>query len=319
MDFDPQSGMMKCQSCGRTEAVPASTSVLVAHALEDALKHVTPLSAEALEVTCDGCGSVVVFEPPEVAGACSFCGMMIVAQPKAADPMIAPDCVLPVKVTKDAAQKEVREWIATRWFAPNALQKMAQQEGIAGVYLPFWTYAADTASQYSGARGVHYWETEYFTTQDSNGNQVQQSRQVMRTAWSGASGQVARKFSDVLVPATKSVNEQRLDALEPWDLPSLCAYEPAYLAGFKAQRYQIELPEGFEKAKQVMERQIEQDVRRDIGGDEQRIDGVQTLTSNANVPAFAAAGVDRRVPVSREGFSGSGERSHRRGAGREAV
>jgi ribosomal protein S27E len=280
MDFDPQSGMMKCQSCGRTEAVPTSAATLVAHALEDALKHVKPLSAEALEVTCDGCGSVVVFEPPEVAGACSFCGMMIVAQPKAADPMIAPDGVLPVKVTKDAAQKEVREWIATRWFAPNALQKMAQQEGIAGVYLPFWTYAADTESQYSGARGVHYWETEYFTAQDSNGNQVQQSRQVMRTAWSGASGQVARKFSDVLVPATKSVNEQRLDALEPWDLPSLCAYEPAYLAGFKAQRYQIELPEGFEKAKLVMERQIEQDIRRDIGGDEQRIDGVQTLTSN---------------------------------------
>ena len=29
-----------------------------------------------------------------------------------------------------------------------------------------------------------------------------------------------------------------------------------------------------------MERQIEQDVRQDIGGDEQRIDGVRTLTSN---------------------------------------
>src|SRR5580704_12413685 len=110
MDFDPQTGMMKCQSCGRTEAVPASTATMMAHALDDALKHMTPLSEGALEVNCDGCGSVVVFEPPEVAGACSFCGAMIVAQPKAADPMIAPDAVLPVKVTKDAAQKEVREW-----------------------------------------------------------------------------------------------------------------------------------------------------------------------------------------------------------------
>ena len=83
----------------------------------------------------------------------------------------------------------------------------------------------------------------------------------------------------MLVPATKSVNESRLDALEPWDLPALCAYEPAYLAGFKAQRYQVDLPAGFEKAKQVMERTISQDVRRDIGGDEQRIDRVQTATS----------------------------------------
>jgi ribosomal protein S27E len=280
MDFDPQTGMMKCQSCGRTDAVPTSTMAVTAHPLEDALQHVTPLSAQALEVHCDGCGSVVVFEPPEVAGACSFCGAMIVAQPKAADPMIAPDAVLPVKVTKDVAQKEVREWISTRWFAPNALQKMAQQEGIAAVYLPFWTYAADTASQYMGARGVHYFETEYFTTTDSNGNQVQESREVMRTAWSPASGQVARRFDDVLVPATKSVNEARLNALEPWDLPSLCAYEPAYLAGFKAQRYQVELPAGFEKAKQAMEQTISQDIRRSIGGDEQRIDHVDTATSN---------------------------------------
>ncbi len=281
MDFDPQTGMMKCRSCGRTEAVPeAAVTTIVAHALDDALKHMTPLSAEALEVNCDGCGSVVVFEPPEVAGACSFCGAMIVAQPKAADPMIAPDAVLPLKVTKDAAQKEVGGWISSRWFAPNALQKMAQQEGIAGVYLPFWTYAADTQSQYTGARGVHYWETEYFTTTDGNGNQVQESRQVMRTAWSNASGEVSRRFDDVLVPATKSVNEVRLNALEPWDLPALCAYDPAYLAGFKAQRYQIELPAGFEKAKVVMEHTISNDVRKNIGGDEQRIDRVQTATSN---------------------------------------
>jgi ribosomal protein S27E len=280
MDFDPQSGMMKCQSCGTTQAVPEVTTPVVSHPLEDALQHVTPLSALALEVNCDGCGSVVVFEPPEVAGACSFCGAMIVAQPRAADPMIAPDAVLPVKVTKDAAQKEVREWISTRWFAPNALKKMAEQEGIGAVYLPFWTYAADTQSRYTGERGVHYWVTEYYTTTDNNGNSVQQSRQVMQTAWSPVSGQVARNFDNVLVPATKAVNEKRLNALEPWDLPALCAYEPEYLAGFKAQRYQVDLPAGFEKAKAIMEVAISQDVRQDIGGDEQRIDRVATQTSN---------------------------------------
>jgi hypothetical protein len=102
----------------------------------------------------------------------------------------------------------------------------------------------------------------------------------MRTAWSPAAGHVARTFDNVLVPATKSVNETRLNALEPWDLPALCAYDPEYLAGFKAQRYQVELPAGFEKAKVLMEEAISQDIRRDIGGDEQRIDRVQTATTN---------------------------------------
>jgi ribosomal protein S27E len=280
LDFDPQSGMMKCQSCGRTEAVPKSTATIEAHSLGDALAHLKPLSAQALEASCDGCGSVVVFEPPEVAGTCSFCGAVIVAQPKAADPMVAPDAVLPVKVTKDAALGEVRQWLASRWFAPNALKRMAQQDGVAGVYLPFWTYAADTRSSYSGARGDHYWVTEYYTETDGNGNSVQRERQVMQVRWSHASGQVARRFDDLLVPATKAVNPQRLNALEPWDLPALCDYEPEYLAGFKAQRYQIELPDGFESAKKVMERAIEEDVRKDIGGDEQRIDSLNMQSSN---------------------------------------
>ena len=82
---------------------------------------------------------------------CPFCGAALVAQPKAADPLIAPDAVLPAKIPKEQAQAEVAQWLQSRWFAPNALKRMARQEGIAGVYLPFWDYDADTASQYTGA------------------------------------------------------------------------------------------------------------------------------------------------------------------------
>ena len=223
----------------------------------------------------------MAFQPPETAGVCPFCAAAIVAQPKAADPLIAPDGVLPAKIPKTQAQTRVREWLAARWFAPNALKSMAQQEGIAGVYLPYWDWAADTDSRYTGERGEHYWETEYYTETDSQGRSVQRERQVQRTRWYPASGRVARKFDNVLVTATRSVNETRLNALEPWDLEQLCCYEPAYLAGFRAQRYQVELPEGFDKAKTVMARVIDEDVRKDIGGDEQHVNSVETTTSNA--------------------------------------
>jgi len=284
MEFDPASGGLRCRFCGHTEVVPPSTQKVEAHPLAEGLAEAAAkansLGAGTLEVTCDGCGSVVAFQPPEVAGKCPFCGSAIVAQAKAADPLIAPDAVLPAKIPQVQAQTAVRQWLAARWFAPNALKKMAQQEGIAGVYVPFWDWAADTQTRYTGERGEHYWETEYYTETDNNGNSVQRSRQVERTRWYPASGQVARSFQNVLIPATKSVNEQRLEALEPWDLESLCGYEPAYLAGFRSQRYQVELPEGLEKAKQEMAEVIAQDVRKDIGGDEQRIEGMDTQTSN---------------------------------------
>jgi len=60
--------------------------------------HLRPFTDDALQVSCDGCGSMVVFQPSEVAASCPFCGATMVTQPKAADPLIAPDGVLPAKV-----------------------------------------------------------------------------------------------------------------------------------------------------------------------------------------------------------------------------
>ena len=287
MQFDPASGGMKCPFCGHTQALPPATGAVEIrpHAFDEylaegAASKLRPLTGQALEVSCGACGSVVVFEPPEVAGSCPFCGDALVAQAKASDPLIAPDALLPAKVPREQALTQVRQWLKTRWFAPNALQRMARQEGVGGVYLPFWDYGADTASRYTGERGDHYYETEFYTETDNQGNSVQRTRQVQRTRWSPASGNVSRRFDAVLVAASRSVAEARLDALQPWDLESLCPYEPAYLAGFKAQRYQVELPDGFEHAKATMRNSISNDVRRDIGGDEQRIESLETQYAN---------------------------------------
>jgi ribosomal protein S27E len=299
MKFDPAAGMMKCPFCGRTAAVPASaapaTTVSGAghaitsptpghidcHPLEEFLAkagaaHLTTMSPQALEVNCAACGSSVTFQPPEVAGTCPFCGSAIVAQAKAADPLVAPDAVLPAKISKQQAQGSVKEWLSSRWFAPDALKTMARQEAINGVYLPFWSYDAETASNYIGERGINRTEMETYT--DSSGNRQTRSRTV--TDWYPCSGHVDVAFQDVLIAASKSVQEQKLNGLQPWGLEALCTYEPAYLAGFKAQRYQVELPDGYNEAKQVMADGINGAVRRNIGGDEQRVMTVETAYSN---------------------------------------
>src|SRR5688572_16935725 len=232
------------------------------------------LSATALEVKCDSCGAVVTFTPPEVAGECSFCGVKIVAQPKSADPLVAPESLLPFRISSRQSTDSVKKWLASLWFAPNVLKKLAYHESIDGVYLPFWTYDAHTTSHYTGERGEHYFETQTYTETDAQGRTVTKTRQVQKTRWYSASGTVSRWMDDILVPATISVSRPRLTSLEPWDLDALKPYEPAFLSGFKAQRYQVELPEGFEEAKVIMAAVIEQDDREDIGGDEQRIDDI---------------------------------------------
>jgi DNA-directed RNA polymerase subunit RPC12/RpoP len=280
LEFNPKAKQLKCPYCAREEAIPQTAEEIQERSYEDYLKvnrsQTVKLSDTALEASCPGCRARVIFEPPDTAGKCPFCGTGIVAQAKSTDPIIAPEAVLPCAIAQKEARDRIRKWLSNRWFAPDALKKMAQQEGIQGVYLPYWTYDTYTISHYNGQQGEHYYVTETYTTTNSDGETVTETREVCHTRWYPVSGTVERFFDDVLIPSTTRVPQKQLDRLEPWDLGKVVPYNPAYLAGFKAQRYQVPLEMGFETAKVKMAKVIESDVRCDIGGDEQQIDSVST-------------------------------------------
>ncbi|HRD39462.1 MAG TPA: hypothetical protein PLC65_12580, partial [Bacteroidia bacterium] len=79
------------------------------------------------------------------------------------------------------------------------------------------------------------------------------------------------KFDDVLIVASHSLPEKMAHDLEPWDLHELKAFNDKYLSGFVSESYQVNLKDGFEKAKDRMDGTIRSSVRSDIGGDEQQI------------------------------------------------
>jgi DNA-directed RNA polymerase subunit RPC12/RpoP len=296
--FEPRDGFLTCPYCGHKEAVPESAEQVeeqtFAQHLQIRPEQMVKLAANALEVQCQSCGAKSIFTPPEVAGRCEFCGVQIVAQPKSADPILTPGGLLPFRITQQQASSDLRQWLSSRWFAPNSLKRFAQPEAIHGVYIPFWTYDTNTTTDYTGQRGEHYYVTETYYERDAQGNQVQRTRQVMHTHWYPAAGTVTASFDDVLIPATLSLPPNRLAALEPWDLEQLRSYEPAFLSGFKAQRYQVDLEQGFERAKAVIAPVIENNVRNDIGGDVQTIESLSTAYSEITfkhllLPVYAGA------------------------------
>lgn len=292
MVFDPKVGKLACPYCGNTRQIQTSSAEIVERDFLSFLRPETerlqPLAKGAMQVSCGSCGATVVFIPPETATSCSFCGGKIVAQPKSSDPLVAPESILPFSFTNSQAVSSLKNWTSSRWFAPNKLKTFAEHDKAESVYLPYWTFDADSFSSYTGKRGEDYQETE---TYYENGEQKERS--VTRTNWYHAAGNVARHFDDVSVPATKSVLPKYLERLN-WDFESLVSYEPAYLSGHKAQTYQVSLEEGFERFKQIAESVIREDVRRDIGGDRQQIHSVDTNYSNITfkhllVPVYAGA------------------------------
>lgn len=277
LGFDPDSGALKCGHCGATEAIKRSKGKLRELDFETAARLGLDASeSQDIRVSkCENCGATVEFSPDVHATECAFCATPLVRD-TGAQRQIKPAGLLPFALSEKAARAAMTKWLGRLWFAPNGLQEYARKgRAMQGIYVPFWTYDADTKSRYQGRRGTIYYETRRVRV-EVDGKMETRQEQVQKIRWKNVSGRVARIFDDVLILGSKSLPKAYTDALEPWDLDQLEIYTPEYLAGFRAEGYTVELADGYVEARRYMDRVIEQDVRTDIGGDRQDVGHVET-------------------------------------------
>jgi DNA-directed RNA polymerase subunit RPC12/RpoP len=269
--FKPGSDAVKCDHCGHENPIPKRPWTLIEEQdLEQGLAKIetTAATEEVRTVKCQACAAEFTFDPHVHAAACPFCASPVVAETHAVR-VIQPAALVPFELDQKAAIAAYQKWLGKLWFAPNDVSKYARTEGrFTGMYVPYWTYDAQTYSDYRGERGDAY----YVTVRDSDGKTSQQRR----IRWTHVRGEVERFFDDILVVASRSLPKKYADRLDTWRLSSLQPYRSEYIAGFRSEVYQVSLNDGFREAKGRMEEQIRRDVRSDIGGDEQRIHDIHT-------------------------------------------
>lgn len=266
--YAPVSGRLACEHCGYANDIPqgeadireidfaAMLAKLAAH--EETRDHLT--------IKCSACAAEIDKPPSVDALPCPFCGTDIITV-AVSHKLLKPKALLPFAIERVEARARFRHWLRKLWFAPSELKRFARLERLAGLYIPYWTFDANTTSAYHGQRG-----DDYYVTVGSGKNR----RTQRRTRWRSASGVVFNSFNDVLVLASRSLPRKMADALEPWRLPQLVPYSDAFLSGFQAESYTVDLVDGFATARELMAAVIRETVRQDIGGDRQQIHSVST-------------------------------------------
>src|SRR5262245_12022681 len=299
LDFDPSARGLKCPYCGFQEKIEKGADAEVEE--KDYLEYLSreegkgkALPGRSTETRCTGCGAVVLLEDNVATDKCPFCATHLETQPEVAKAMIPPEAVLPFTKDLRSAREGFDRWLHGLWFAPTELKKLANLGQLSGVYVPYWTYDAMTYTFYDGERGDNYTVVIMVTQRDASGRTVQVPQTVVQVRWSSVSGEVQHFFDDVLVSGSKSLRADLLDTIGPWDTRKLEPFEPAYLSGFKTERYAVGLKEGMQVAKKEMEQTIYQLICQDIGGDHQRVHQKQTRYSGLTfkhtlVPVWVAA------------------------------
>ena len=314
LSFAPGTETLKCPYCGSVNDIPKTEDAVEELSLENWLKQLEDAheTHQQEQVKCQNCGGEQTLPANLFASACTFCGSPITSK-SYAQRLIKPKSLVPFRVTRLQAQDKWRAWIRGLWLAPGALKKFAQGDGgIKGIYIPYWTFDAQTYTNYAGQRGDDY--TENYQTTNDKGERVSESR--TRTDWTNVSGNVSFFHDDVLMPASNSfadavgkfsgknadvaqaqqvsravggsvlvgaigaLTNKLAGGFRTWNTKELVPYQEEYIAGFQAEAYQIGLKDAFVGGKKQIDNRVGELVCADIGGDHQRITSVNTQYSH---------------------------------------
>jgi predicted RNA-binding Zn-ribbon protein involved in translation (DUF1610 family) len=236
MKFDIKKQLFACSSCGSEYDLQTLSDTVKENDFNLYLereKAAVPFQGMAV-VTCQNCGTEISFSDSQFSTTCPMCGSTQIATTKQSAG-IPPDGVIPFKVDKKDAQEKFKAWVKSRWFAPNDFKNRYGEGGLAGLFLPFWTYDAYAVSRYSGQGGMD----RIVKGKDGKNRTV--------TDWYPVSGVVSASFDDVQICASKK--EDRIEGILPYGTTTNTKpFSTGYLSGYYAEVYKIKADEGFESA-----------------------------------------------------------------------
>ncbi len=294
MTFDPGTQGLHCTHCGNRRELPRSSDRIIERSFSEtfSLSHQpTGLDVETKLFHCNNCGSNTVVDPDVVSFTCPFCSSKNVNESAFDRRMIRPSGVLPFKITKNKAVNMFKAWIGKgRLFRPSKLGKLARMDGINSVYLPFWTYDANTASSWHADAGYYYYESQTFRDRDGN----VQTRQVQKTRWVPVSGYYEHYFNDVLVGGSHGLKQKEVEKISPYELKDVVNYDSRFILGHESEVYQKDVYEGYKIADHIMDNEIRKQCSRMVPGDTQRNLRINTRKSKVTfkhllLPVWIAA------------------------------
>lgn len=264
LSYSAEKKMLNCRHCGYTQDYEKAKDLIRERPLEEAaraMKSFSPDETQKQVVECESCRAQLMIASTDVAVRCNFCGSEKVNKAAFKKNIIQPQGIIPFKIAKQDALDKFKKWIAEGWFRPNKLKALASLGDIHGIYLPFWTFDAETYTEWEGEQGTYY-----YVEVERNGK----TERERRTRWKWRSGSFDKSFDDVLILAADGPTRSIVEGIYPYSLKDSINYNPTLMVGWEAQIYNIEIDKGYHLAEKKMDDDIKSEASKRLGGDTQR-------------------------------------------------
>lgn len=191
-------------------------------------------AAQMKAFTCSSCGAQLVCDENTMAMECCYCGNPTML-PSRFEGMLKPDFVIPFKKTKEEAVAALKEFYKGKKLLPAAFTANNRVEAIQAMYVPFWLF--DSAVTASGT---------YHATRDSV---VETEDEIITTTMHyNCVREGKMSFEHIPVDGSEKMDDSFMESIEPFDYSEMVPFSTAYLAGYLADKYDVDADAAVKRA-----------------------------------------------------------------------
>ena len=201
---------------------------------------------------CNSCGGEIIGDSTLGATKCPFCDSPVVLK-RSFDGDFKPDYIIPFKLDKKEAKVRLKNHLTGKKLLPRIFKDENHIEEIKGMYVPFWLFDADVDAhlRFRGLK-IRTWSDKNYNYTETRHYSIVRSGSI--------------SFDNVPVDGSSKMDDELMESIEPFDFNDAVRFEPSYLAGYMADRYDVTADETRQNAKRRIRRTTEELFRNTISG-----------------------------------------------------
>ena len=214
---------------------------------------------------CQSCGGEILADETTGASTCPYCGNRVVMKEKFSGDL-KPDYIIPFKYDKKQAKEAYKKHLEKKQFLPKVFKDENHIDEIKGIYVPFWLYDMDAnADMEFKAERIRNWSDGDYEYTEINSYKCYRSGSIS----------VDRLPCD----GSEKMDDTLMESVEPFDFKDAVPFKSAYMAGYMADRYDVDMSRMRKRAEERAGKTIEENIRRNVAG----YDTVIPQRSNVNI------------------------------------
>lgn len=214
---------------------------------------------------CPSCGGELITDANTAATFCPYCENPAILEERLSGG-IRPAYVIPFQTSKEDAQKAFLSLCKGKKLLPKMFTEQNRIEKITGIYVPFWLYSC------TGNINANYRGTIMHSWSDSQYRYVKMDYYLLQRSGTA-------EFTNIPIDASRKMDDNIMESIEPFNFDQLVDFNPAYLSGFYADKYDVDSEEGKSRISQRVDTTMDGLIQSSLMG----YSGIEPSGRSANI------------------------------------